>query len=221
MVIGLTGGIGTGKSTVSQILKDRGFTVIDLDVISHEVVKFPSVVEKIIKNFGREVLVDNEAENYIVSRKKLGKIIFADKEKRFALNSIMHPEILRVMRKKILECKLKKEKDEKGKNKIIFVEIQLLFEVGWENEFDLILLVWADKNTQIKRVLARDKRSENETENIINSQISLDEKIKKSDYVIENNNDNLEDLKNKIDDFINFLETKLNFEKKRGVKWKK
>ena len=53
MVIGLTGGIGTGKSTVSQILKDRGFTVIDLDVISHEVVKFPSVVEKIIKNFGR------------------------------------------------------------------------------------------------------------------------------------------------------------------------
>ena len=91
MVIGLTGGIGTGKSTVSQILKDRGFTVIDLDVISHEVVKFPSVVDKIIKNFGREVLVDNEDENYIVSRKKLGKIIFADKEKRFALNSIMHP----------------------------------------------------------------------------------------------------------------------------------
>jgi len=107
MVIGLTGGIGTGKSTVSQILKDRGFTVIDLDVISHEVVKFPSVVKKIIKNFGREVLVDNEDENYIVSRKKLGKIIFADKEKRFALNSIMHPEILRVMRKKILECKSK------------------------------------------------------------------------------------------------------------------
>ena len=75
--------------------------------------------------------------------------------------------------------------------------------------------VWYQPSyTQIKRVLARDKRSENETENIINSQISLDEKIKKSDYVIENNNDNLEDLKNKIDDFINFLETKLNFEKK-------
>ena len=116
----------------------------------------------------------------------------------------MHPEILKRMRKKINE----------SKKNLVFVEIQLLFEVGWENEFDLILLVWADKNTQIKRVLARDKRSENETENIINSQISLDEKIKKSDYVIENNNDNLEDLKNKIDDFINFLETKLNFEKK-------
>ncbi len=116
----------------------------------------------------------------------------------------MHPEILKRMRKKI----------EKIKEKIVFVEIQLLFEVGWEREFDLILLVWSDKNTQIKRVLARDNRSENETKNIINSQISLDEKIKKSDYVIENNNDNLEDLKNKIDNFINFLETKLNFEKK-------
>ena len=205
MVIGLTGGIGTGKSTVSQILKDRGFTVIDLDVISHEVVKFPSVVEKIIKNFGREVLVDNEDENYIVSRKKLGKIIFADKEKRFALNSIMHPEILRVMRKKILECKLKKEKDEKGKNKIIFVEIQLLFEVQWEKEFDYILLVSAEKETQIKRILSRDNRSKEEALSIINSQMSLDEKKKRSDYVIENDG-NSQDLEKKVDDFLKKIE---------------
>ena len=207
MVIGLTGGIGTGKSTVSQILKDRGFTVIDLDVISHEVVKFPSVVEKIIKNFGREVLVDNEDENYIVSRKKLGKIIFSDKEKRFALNSIMHPEILRVMRKKILECKLKKEKDEKGKNKIIFVEIQLLFEVQWEKEFDYILLISAKKSTQIRRILERDKRSENDALNIINSQLPLDEKKKRSDFVIENDG-NIEELKEKIDKFLEYLEKK-------------
>ena len=198
MVIGLTGGIGTGKSTVSQILKDRGFSVIDLDVISHEVIEFSSVVEKIVQNFGREVLDENEDGNCTISREKLGKIIFADKEKRFALNSIMHPEILKVMHKKILECKSEK-------NKIIFVEVQLLFEVQWEKEFDYILLVAAKRDMQVRRVLERDKRSEEEAWNIINSQMSLDEKREKSDFVIENDG-NMDDLNKKVDKFLKSLE---------------
>ena len=198
MVIGLTGGIGTGKSTVSQILKDRGFPVIDLDVISHEVIEFPSVVEKIVQNFGREVLAEDEAGNCTISREKLGKIIFANKEKRLALNSIMHPEILKVMHKKILECKSEK-------NKIIFVEVQLLFEVQWEKEFDFILLVAAKRDMQVRRVLERDKRSEEEAWNIINSQMSLDEKREKSDFVIENDG-NMDDLNKKVDKFLKSLE---------------
>ena len=198
MVIGLTGGIGTGKSTVSQILKDRGFPVIDLDVISHEVIEFSSVVEKIVQNFGREVLDENEDGNCTISREKLGKIIFANKEKRLALNSIMHPEILKVMHKKILECKSEK-------NKIIFVEVQLLFEVQWEKEFDYILLVSAEKGTQVKRILNRDRRSEEEAWNIINSQMSLDEKREKSDFVIENDG-NMDDLNKKVDKFLKSLE---------------
>lgn len=198
MVIGLTGGIGTGKSTVSQILKDRGFSVIDLDVISHEVIEFSSVVEKIVQNFGREVLDEDEAGNCTISREKLGKIIFADKEKRLALNSIMHPEILKVMHKKILECKSEK-------NKIIFVEVQLLFEVQWEKEFDYILLVAAKRDMQVRRVLERDKRSEEEAWNIINSQMSLDEKREKSDFVIENDG-NMDDLNKKVDKFLKSLE---------------
>lgn len=198
MVIGLTGGIGTGKSTVSQILKDRGFPVIDLDVISHEVIEFPSVVEKIVQNFGREVLDEDEAGNCTISREKLGKIIFANKEKRLALNSIMHPEILKVMHKKILECKSEK-------NKIIFVEVQLLFEVQWEKEFDYILLVAAKRDMQVRRVLERDKRSEEEAWNIINSQMSLDEKREKSDFVIENDG-NMDDLNKKVDKFLKSLE---------------
>ena len=202
MVIGLTGGIGTGKSTVSQILKDRGFPVIDLDVISHEVIEFSSVVEKIVQNFGREVLDEDEAGNYTISREKLGKIIFADKEKRLALNSIMHPEILRAMREKILEYK--------KESKIVFVEIQLLFEVQWEKEFDYILLVSAEKDTQVKRILNRDRRSEEEALNIINSQMSLDEKKKRSDYVIENDG-NIQDLERKIDEFLKKV-IKMNFE---------
>ena len=201
MVIALTGGIGTGKSTVSQILRNKGFSVIDLDVISHKVIEFPSVVEKIVRNFGKEVLENNNDGNRTVSREKLGKIIFSNREKRFTLNSIMHPEILRIMHKKILECESKNEKE----NKIIFVEIQLLFEVQWEKEFDYILLVAAKRDIQVRRVLERDKRSEKEAWDIINSQMSLDEKRGKSDFVIENDG-NIDDLNRKVDKFLKILE---------------
>ena len=193
VVIGLTGGIGTGKSTVSQILKEKNFPVIDLDVISHEIIKFPKVVEKIVENFGKEVLEYNNTGNWIISREKLGRVIFGNREKRLILNSIMHPEILHIMREKILECK--------KENKIIFVEIQLLFEVKWEKEFDYILLVSAEKETQIKRILTRDKRSKEEALSIINSQMSLNEKKTRSDYVIENDG-NIQDLERKIDGFL-------------------
>ena len=197
VVIGLTGGIGTGKSTVSQILKEKKFPVIDLDIISHEVIKFPKVVEKIVENFGKEVLEYNNTGNWIISREKLGRVIFGNREKRLILNSIMHPEILHIMREKILECK--------KENKIIFVEIQLLFEVQWEKEFDYILLVSAEKETQIKRILSRDNRSKEEALSIINSQMSLDEKKKRSDYVIENDG-NIQDLEKKVDDFLKKIE---------------
>ena len=197
VVIGLTGGIGTGKSTVSQILKEKKFPVIDLDIISHEVIKFPKVVEKIVENFGKEVLEYNNTGNWIVSREKLGRVIFGNREKRLILNSVMHPEILRIMREKILECK--------KENKIIFVEIQLLFEVQWEKEFDYILLVSAEKETQIKRILSRDNRSKEEALSIINSQMSLDEKKKRSYYVIENDG-NIQDLEKKVDDFLKKIE---------------
>ena len=197
VVIGLTGGIGTGKSTVSQILKEKKFPVIDLDIISHEVIKFPKVVEKIVENFGKEVLEYNNIGNWIVSREKLGRVIFGNREKRLILNSVMHLEILRIMREKILECK--------KENKIIFVEIQLLFEVQLEKEFDYILLVSAEKETQIKRILSRDNRSKEEALSIINSQMSLDEKKKRSDYVIENDG-NIQDLEKKVDDFLKKIE---------------
>ena len=204
MVIGLTGGIGTGKSTISQILREKKFPVIDLDIISHEVIKFPKVIKKIVENFGKEILenssnFENKNNEIQVSREKLGKIIFENREKRLFLNSIMHPEILRVMREQV--SKYKKN------NKIVFVEIQLLFEVQWEKEFDYILLVSTKKSTQIRRILERDNRSENDALNIINSQMSLEEKRKRSDFVIENDG-NIEELKEKIDTFLEYLETK-------------
>ena len=199
MIIGITGGIGSGKSTVSRILRNKGFYFVDLDSISHAVIQNPKIKKQLLENFGNEIFDKEE-----VLRKKLGEIVFKDKKKLEKLNSIMHPEILKEMRKKIKEIK----------EDVVFVEIQLLFEVGWESEFDLILLIWSKKNIQIKRILERDGRSKDEAINIINSQISLDEKRKKSDYVIENNDDNLEKLENKVNTFIDFLKIKLNSEKK-------
>lgn len=199
MIIGITGGIGSGKSTVSRILRNKGFYFVDLDSISHDVIQNPKIKKQLLENFGNEIFDKEE-----VLRKKLGEIVFKDKKKLEKLNSIMHPEILKEMRKKIKEIK----------KVVVFVEIQLLFEVGWESEFDLILLIWSKKNIQIKRILERDGRSKDEAINIINSQISMDEKRKKSDYVIENNDDNLEKLENKVNEFIDFLKIKLNSEKK-------
>ena len=100
-----------------------------------------------------------------------------------------------------MECESKNEKE----NKIIFVEIQLLFEVQWEKEFDYILLVAAKRDIQVRRVLERDKRSEKEAWDIINSQMSLDEKRGKSDFVIENDG-NIDDLNRKVDKFLKILE---------------
>ena len=201
MVIGLTGGIGTGKSTVSQILREKKFPVIDLDIVSHEVIKFPEVIKKIVENFGKEVLenssnFENKNNEIKVSREKLGKIIFENREKRLLLNPIMHPEILRAMKEKISRYK--------KNNKIIFVEIQLLFEVQWEKEFDYILLISAKKSTQIRRILERDNRSKNDALNIINSQMPLDEKKERSDFVIENDG-SIQDLEKKVDEFLRML----------------
>ena len=109
----------------------------------------------------------------------------------------MHPVILAEMRRQVrLLEKI---------NKIVFVEIQLLFEVKWEKEFDVILLVYVDRETQIKRVMERDGRTFEEVEKIINSQINLEEKKKKSDYVIDNTK-KIEEVELEIEKILKELE---------------
>lgn len=198
MVIGLTGGIGTGKSTVSRKLRERGYPVIDLDVISREVITYPEVIDELVRNFGNEILEDqNEVSvKKSISRNKLRQTVFKDEKKVAILNSIMHPPIIEEMRSQIKELR--------QKHKTVFVEVQLLFEAKLEKEFDMTVLVYADRKTQIKRVLKRDGRSEGEVQKIINAQMSMDEKRKLSDYIIENNG-NSEMLDLEIEKFIKKL----------------
>ena len=195
MVIGLTGGIGTGKTTVSKKLRERGYPVIDLDNISREVIKYPKVINKLVQNFGKEILLEEDVaiSEREISRKKLGKIVFKDEKKINILNSIMHPPILKKMREEVKEAE--------KKYAVVFVEVQLLFEINLEQEFDMTVLVYSDRKTQLKRVSERDGRDEEEVLNILDSQMDIEIKREKSSYIIENNLD-LENLDREIDKFI-------------------
>ena len=198
MIIGLTGGIGIGKSTVSRKLRERGYPVIDLDVISREVIEYPEVIDELVRNFGIEIL---ESQNNIsgkksISRNKLRQTVFKEEKKVSVLNSIMHPPIVEEMRRQVENLK---------KNyKTVFVEVQLLFEAKLEKEFDLTVLVYADKKTQLERVLKRDGRKEEEVQQIINAQMDMTEKRRLSNYIIENNG-NSEMLDLEIEKFIKKL----------------
>ena len=198
MIIGLTGGIGTGKSTVSRKLRERGYPVIDLDVISREVIEYPEVIDELVRNFGIEIL---ESQNNIsgkksISRNKLRQTVFKEEKKVSVLNSIMHPPIVEEMRRQVENLK---------KNyKTVFVEVQLLFEAKLEKEFDLTVLVYAGKKTQLERVLKRDGRKEEEVQQIINAQMDMTEKRRLSNYIIENNG-NSEMLDLEIEKFIKKL----------------
>jgi len=198
MIVGLTGGIGTGKSTVSRKLRERGYPVIDLDVISREVIEYPEVIDELVRNFGNEILENqnNTSGKKSISRNKLRQTVFKEEKKVSVLNSIMHPPIVKEMRRQIEELR--------KSYKTVFVEVQLLFEAKLEKEFDIIVLVYADKKTQLERVLKRDGRSEGEVQQIINAQMDMTEKRRMSNYIIENNG-NSEMLDLEIEKFIKKL----------------
>ena len=198
MIIGLTGGIGTGKSTVSRKLRERGYPVIDLDVISREVIEYPEVIDELVRNFGNEILENqnNTSGKKSISRNKLRQTVFKEEKKVSVLNSIMHPPIVKEMRRQIEELR--------KSYKTVFVEVQLLFEAKLEKEFDIIVLVYADKKTQLERVLKRDGRSKGEVRQIINAQMDMTEKRRLSNYIIENNG-NSEMLDLEIEKFIKKL----------------
>lgn len=174
-VIGLTGSIATGKSQVSNYLKNKGIKVIDADLIARDVANYKIVKNKIKREFGEDLYKNDKLD-----RKKLAEIIFSRKIHRQKLNSIMHPEIYK---------KIKKESE--SADGLVFIDIPLLFENEDLNkkyglDFDEIWLVYVDRETQIKRLMNRDGISREYAEEKINSQISVEEKRKKADVIIDN-----------------------------------
>ncbi|MFR8927082.1 dephospho-CoA kinase [Peptoniphilus senegalensis] len=174
-VIGLTGSIATGKSQVSNYLRDKGIKVVDADLIARGVVDIPIVKDEIKKAFGENIYVNENLD-----RKKLAEIVFNNDKKRDILNDIMHPHIYKIILDEI-----------KNSKEIVFVDIPLLFENEKVNEkfglkFDEIWLVYVDREIQIKRLMDRDGISRDYAEKKINSQISVEEKRKKADVIIDN-----------------------------------
>lgn len=194
-LIGLTGGIATGKSTVSNILIEKGFHIIDADKIAKKVVeKGEESYFKIVKFFGNKILLGNEE----IDRKALGKIIFNDESLRDTLNSVTHPYIFKEIKNQIESI----SKD----NSIIFLDIPLLFEQyklleEYSIEFHEIWLVFCDKVTQINRLMKRDNISKEQAMKRISSQMSLDKKRRMSSKTIDNSKD-IGYLKKQIDKLL-------------------
>lgn len=192
LVIGLTGGIASGKSTVSQMIKEKGIRVVDADIIAKEAVsKGSAALHQIVQTFGEEVLLPNGELN----RQQLGAIIFSDEEKRKQLNAIVHPEV----RKEML-----KQRDEGVSNNETFVvlDIPLLFESKLEGLVDRIIVVYTTPELQLSRLMNRNDLSEEEALNRIHSQQSLEEKCQKADRVIENTKD-LAFMRKQLENILN------------------
>ena len=175
MIIGITGSIACGKSTVSNYLKSKGYIVIDADKIGHEALDDDYVKEKLILAFGNEILEDNK-----INRQKLGELVFGNSSNLNVLNSIIHPEI----RKKILE-KIDKNNDKE----LIFIDVALLFEAKFDDLVDKIIVVYVDENTQLTRLMKRNSISKKEALSRIVNQMNPIEKAKLGDYTVNNNLD--------------------------------
>jgi dephospho-CoA kinase len=178
-VIGLTGGIASGKSTVSKMLAELGATIIDADQIVHAIMEphQPAWCE-IIKHFGREILYPNDT----IDRNALGNIIFQDKSAKKLLESIIHPLVKQVIAEQMESLA------EMGCKSVV-LDVPLLYEVGWQDIADEIWVVYVDPNIQIKRLMARNDLSYDEAMARIRSQMDLAEKAKLADVIIDNNTD--------------------------------
>ncbi len=178
--VAITGNIASGKSQVEQYLS-KIFPVYDTDKIAH---KFLNELKDF---YGYDVFTEGK-----IDRKKLGKLVFSNPELKEKLEAIIHPQV-----KETLNNIFEKHKNDK----FIFVSVPLLFEAGFDGMFDKIILVTTDDKTRLQRLMKRDNLTEEEALIRIKSQISEKEKIKKSDFIINNNSD-IHNLEIQINQFL-------------------
>ncbi|QBG57362.1 dephospho-CoA kinase [Bacillus amyloliquefaciens] len=191
LVIGLTGGIASGKSTVARMLIDKKITVIDADVIAKQAVeKGMPAYGQIVEAFGKEILLENGG----IDRKKLGAIVFTDEQKRLTLNQIVHPAVRAEMMKQRDEAVARKEQ-------FVVLDIPLLYESGLDYLVGKVLVVTVPADIQLKRLMERNALTEEEAMSRIASQMPLADKTKKADAVIDNSG-SLEHTKHQLEEIL-------------------
>ncbi|WP_461206300.1 dephospho-CoA kinase [Clostridium sp. DL1XJH146] len=177
--IGLTGGIGSGKSTVSSMIREIDIPVIDADIISREVMNiYPEIKLSIERLFGINFF-DNEGN---LIRRKLGNYIFANKEKKELLEKIIIPYINKEINLRIIKHK-------NNGDRLVVIDAPTLIEQDMQKDMDTTILVWVPMEIQIERVMIRDSLNRENTINRIKSQMLLDDKKEVVDYIINNSED--------------------------------
>jgi dephospho-CoA kinase len=175
-IFGLTGNIGSGKSTVAAMLRDAGIPVLDADRISKEVTAPGGrAYDAVVQAFGKGIVRDDGS----IDRKRLGEIVFSDPASRERLEWITHPAILEAMKEEIAGI------ERKG-HRAAVVEATLIHETGRKGLFDAVISVTCDRETAISRLAARDGMSRGQAEARLRAQMDADQKAEASDYVIDN-----------------------------------
>ncbi|MBV7273092.1 dephospho-CoA kinase [Clostridium thailandense] len=199
--IGLTGGIGSGKSTISNILKKKNFIVIDADIVARDVLRiYPEIFENIRKEFGEEFF-DEKKE---LKRKEFGNYIFSKDDRRKKYEDMIMPFI----RKRI--CDLIEKYQREGVE-VCFLDGATIIENNLHKYMDINILVWVDSETQLHRVSKRDNLTEQQVINRVNSQMSLEDKKEFVDYIIDNSK-SLDNTKREVNETLKKIG-----EKYRGV----
>ncbi|KEA45333.1 dephospho-CoA kinase [Campylobacter mucosalis] len=182
----VTGSIGSGKSTFVNLLKERGFSVIDADLIAHE--QLENSQDEVVLHFGSEILTDKK-----VDRKKLGSIVFNDKNELKWLENLLHLKIKSEIQR---QCEIYE-----SYAKPYFVDIPLFFEKQKNYDFDKIIVVYAPKNLLISRVMSRNSLDFIAAKNRVELQMDIEKKRELADFVIDNSKD-LQNLDNEVKKFL-------------------
>lgn len=194
--IGLTGGIGTGKSTVSSMLIAAGFKVLDADLIAREVLKqYPEILEKVKIEFG-EGFFDWRGN---FRRKEFGNHIFRFPKQRVKYENIIIPYIKK-------EINLAFDRYKENGAKLVILDAPTLIENDLHKDMDYVILVWADNNTQIQRVKVRDKVSNADAISRVNAQMPMEDKKEFANILIDNNTD-INKTNKQVDEIIEFLKS--------------
>ena len=190
MNIGITGSIACGKTTVSDYLKEKGYTIIDADKLGHVALTSEDVKRRLSETFGANILVNNE-----ISREVLGKLVFGNDNNLKKLNNIIHPKI------KELILKLQEEHENED---LVFLDIALLYEANFVDLVEKVAVVYVDEDVQLERLMTRNFLSKEEALKRIESQMSPQEKASLGDFVI-NNSYRKEDTFQQIDEILEKL----------------